>query len=63
MKRNRKEEDQVAFRLLRGDRVIVHGQQRLFTAVVYFTLSEFFFFFLHRPEALLAIYSTSVSVK
>lgn len=53
----------MAFRLLRGDRVIVHGQQRLFTAVVYFTLSEFFFFFLHRPEALLAIYSTSVSVK
>lgn len=45
MKRNRKEEDQVAFRLLRGDRVIVHGQQRLFTAVVYFTLSELFFFF------------------
>lgn len=44
MKRNRKEEDQMAFRLLRGDKVIVHGQQRLFTAVVYFTLSDFFFF-------------------
>lgn len=37
----------MASRLLRGDRVIVHGQQRLLTAVVYFTLRLWgcFFFF------------------